>query len=324
PYCDNGYWLWSDSGWYWHSYYSWGWAPFHYGRWFYHPHQRWVWLPDRTWGPSWVSWRYTSDYCGWAPLPPGAHFAVGVGWSFSGRHVGPDFGFGLAPSHFTFVATAHFADHRIAAHSLPRQQVNVVYHNTTIVNNYTVGSNKQIINQGVDRRRIETVTKTRIPEVTVRELPHETQRSTMPGQISRVGKADVVYKPGPRIEVPHRALIPAAIPQRAVSAPGVPAGVPRRDQAPSHPREVPAPPVSKTIAPPAPTGVPNHGAPRAIEPSGAQPSQPSQPSQPAQPAQPPRVVVPNPPGHQRVAPPNAEPPGRYRSSNPRTKDDRRD
>ena len=35
PYCNAGYWTWTDSGWYWNSSYSWGWAPFHYGRWCY-------------------------------------------------------------------------------------------------------------------------------------------------------------------------------------------------------------------------------------------------------------------------------------------------
>src|SRR3954463_5506861 len=70
PYCNSGRWLWTDSGWYWYSSYSWGWAPFHYGRWCTYPRLGWVWVPDTVWGPSWVSWRYSHDYCGWAPLPP--------------------------------------------------------------------------------------------------------------------------------------------------------------------------------------------------------------------------------------------------------------
>src|SRR5262249_6578843 len=41
PYCDAGYWAWSDCGWYWNSYYSWGWAPFHYGRWCQYPRYGW-------------------------------------------------------------------------------------------------------------------------------------------------------------------------------------------------------------------------------------------------------------------------------------------
>ena len=67
-------------GWYWMSDYSWGWAPFHYGRWFHHARFGWCWMPDTVWGPSWVTWRYSDDYCGWAPLPPGAIYRAGVGF----------------------------------------------------------------------------------------------------------------------------------------------------------------------------------------------------------------------------------------------------
>ena len=61
PYCDRGRWLWSNHGWYWYSDYSWGWAPFHYGRWCDYPRVGWVWVPGTHWGPSWVSWRYSSS-----------------------------------------------------------------------------------------------------------------------------------------------------------------------------------------------------------------------------------------------------------------------
>jgi len=74
PYFDSGHWAYTDCGWYWASDYSWGWAPFHYGRWVNHHRLGWCWAPDNVWGPSWVSWRYSDDYCGWAPLPPSACF----------------------------------------------------------------------------------------------------------------------------------------------------------------------------------------------------------------------------------------------------------
>jgi hypothetical protein len=60
PYSNAGRWLWTDNGWYWYSDYTWGWAPFHYGRWCSYPRVGWIWVPDTVWGPSWVSWRYTS------------------------------------------------------------------------------------------------------------------------------------------------------------------------------------------------------------------------------------------------------------------------
>src|SRR5262249_3736866 len=74
PYWDCGRWLYSDCGWYWQSDYSWGWAAFHYGRWFCDANRGWVWRPNRTWAPAWVSWRQSTAYCGWAPLPPTAHY----------------------------------------------------------------------------------------------------------------------------------------------------------------------------------------------------------------------------------------------------------
>ena len=69
PYCDRGHWVYTDCGWYWDSDYAWG-VTFHYGRWFRHAQFGWCWYPDTEWSPSWVTWRSSADYCGWAPLPP--------------------------------------------------------------------------------------------------------------------------------------------------------------------------------------------------------------------------------------------------------------
>ena len=81
PYYDSGNWVYTDAGWYWNSSYSWGWAPFHYGRWSLHGSYGWVWVPGYRWAPSWVSWRYSDAYCGWAPLPPCSDYSVGVGFT---------------------------------------------------------------------------------------------------------------------------------------------------------------------------------------------------------------------------------------------------
>src|SRR5262245_3110520 len=112
PYCDRGRWMWSDSGWYWYSDYSWGWAPFHYGRWCSYPRLGWIWVPDTCWGPSWVSWRSSSSFCGWAPLPPACHFRPGFGFSYFGSSFGFSFGtdFGLSFAHYNFVPTYRFCD----------------------------------------------------------------------------------------------------------------------------------------------------------------------------------------------------------------------
>ncbi len=71
PYSSGGYWVLTDYGWTWASDYSWGWAPFHYGRWDYDNYYGWFWVPDSEWGPSWVVWRSSPGYYGWAPMGPG-------------------------------------------------------------------------------------------------------------------------------------------------------------------------------------------------------------------------------------------------------------
>lgn len=58
----------------------WGWATDHYGRWGHDQRIGWVWVPDRFWGPSWVAWRDADDLAGWAPIPPGVSWNVGVGF----------------------------------------------------------------------------------------------------------------------------------------------------------------------------------------------------------------------------------------------------
>ena len=66
-----GRWEWTNEGWLWVSDEPWGWAPYHYGRWTYDSYYGWVWVPGYQWAPAWVSWRYSGDVVGWAPLGPG-------------------------------------------------------------------------------------------------------------------------------------------------------------------------------------------------------------------------------------------------------------
>ncbi len=83
-----GRWEWTDEGWLWASDEPFGWAAYHYGRWAFESAYGWLWLPGYQWAPAWVTWRYSSDYIGWAPLGPG--FSVYVSsypvnyawWSF--------------------------------------------------------------------------------------------------------------------------------------------------------------------------------------------------------------------------------------------------
>jgi hypothetical protein len=147
PYCDRGHWVYTDCGWYWDSDYSWG-VTFHYGRWFNTPNYGWCWWPDTVWAPSWVTWRSSGDYCGWAPLPPFAVYQPGIGFTYRGAHVAVGFDFGLSASCFTFVSVGNFCQPHPRNYCVPRQQVTQIYNQTRIINNYNF-HNRTIVNNGI-------------------------------------------------------------------------------------------------------------------------------------------------------------------------------
>jgi hypothetical protein len=166
PYFNCGRWVYTDCGWYWLSDYSWGWAPFHYGRWFRHNQFGWCWAPDRVWGPSWVCWRYSDAYCGWAPLPPFTTYQAGLGLCYGGNPVGFNFGFGLGISCYAFVPIGHFCDHNLYAHAVPPHNRNYVYHQTVAATRF-VAHNRTVINQGVPAERVALASRTEVRRVNI-------------------------------------------------------------------------------------------------------------------------------------------------------------
>jgi hypothetical protein len=98
-----GRWEWTDEGWLWVSDEAFGWATYHYGRWAYDSYYGWVWVPGYQWAPAWVTWRYSPDYVGWAPLAPG--FSVYVS------------AFPVVHSWWTFVPCGSFAGSPIYRHA---------------------------------------------------------------------------------------------------------------------------------------------------------------------------------------------------------------
>ena len=157
PYWDRGHWVNTDHGWYWASDYSWGWAAFHYGRWHLHPRHGWIWFPDRAWASAWVVWRSGGDYCGWAPLPPGAHYDhVNTRLLFNGQVVGVNFDFGLGWQHFNFTYLRELGE-TPRRYFVKEHEVRTVFTQTTIVNNYTINRvtvnntpQVHVINRGVE------------------------------------------------------------------------------------------------------------------------------------------------------------------------------
>jgi hypothetical protein len=153
PYSQDGHWVFTASGWFWQTDSPWGALVFHYGRWSLDPNAGWVWVPGYNWGPSWVAWRHSDGYYGWAPLPPAAVFQAGIGLSFNGLAVGASVDFGLRANCFTFVGCNNIFDHDYRAVWVPRDRVTVVFGGSTILNSYHVDHGRFVV-EGFGREHI--------------------------------------------------------------------------------------------------------------------------------------------------------------------------
>ena len=165
PYCNRGHWVYSDCGWYWDSDYSWG-VTFHYGRWFHHDRFGWCWWPDTVWAPSWVTWRQSDAYCGWAPLPPFAEFRPGLGFFYRGASVAVGFDFGLGADFFTFVPVGNFCDRQVRSFRVEPERGREIFRQATVINNYNI-NRSTIFNGGISVDRISAVTHRTITPVHV-------------------------------------------------------------------------------------------------------------------------------------------------------------
>jgi len=194
PYCDHGHWVYTDCGWYWYSDYSWGWAPFHYGRWFQHSRWGWCWTPDTVWGPSWVTWRYSDNYCGWAPLPPHAVYRDGVGFFYNGLAVSVGFDFGLSWNCFAFVPIGHFCDPHPRRYRVAPDQRGQIYNHTTVINNFNVRDHN-FVNRGIDPEHITAVTRTPIHPISIRDTTSPSGHGPHGDQLSHDGRTLVVNRP---------------------------------------------------------------------------------------------------------------------------------
>lgn len=170
PYCDRGHWVYTDCGWYWDSDYSWG-VTFHYGRWFRHSNFGWCWYPDTVWAPSWVTWRSSDDYCGWAPLPPFSVYRPGVGFFYRNANVSIGFDFGLDADCYTFVSPGHFRDRRPRYYSADPRRATEIFHRTTVINNFN-DHDRTIHNGGIPVDRFNTGGRRPIQPVAVAQLPN--------------------------------------------------------------------------------------------------------------------------------------------------------
>lgn len=192
PYCDRGRWVYSDAGWYWLSDYSWGATTFHYGRWFNAPNYGWCWWPDTVWAPSWVSWRYTSAYCGWAPLPPTACYQSGFGLTYQNGSVAVGFGFGLGASAYAFVPWGNVCNPRPYKYCLPTPHAAQVYNNSTVVNHLEAGGRGRVNNRGIAPERVREYSRAEVRTVNLQE---QTGRPVRGERLDRDGRTLAVHRP---------------------------------------------------------------------------------------------------------------------------------
>jgi hypothetical protein len=149
----NGRWVYTDAGWTWISEEAFGWATYHYGRWTRLRGIGWVWVPGSQWAPAWVSWRKSSDYVGWAPLPPEARFDQRTGihnWADNYYEIGPD--------QYCFVASREFGAPRVEQTLLPPERNVTIVNQTTNVTNITY-NNTTIVNEGPNYDEVRSISR---------------------------------------------------------------------------------------------------------------------------------------------------------------------
>ena len=87
-------------------------------------------------------------YCGWAPLPPGCGVSAGVGLTWAGSGVSVGFGFGYSATDYCWTPHQLFHLAELFGLGVYGAGVHQIYNGSTVVNNYVVGNNNTIINNG--------------------------------------------------------------------------------------------------------------------------------------------------------------------------------
>ena len=194
PY-SNGQWAYTDYGWTWISNDPWGGDPYHYGTWVWIDGYGWSWVPGTVWSPAWVTWCYSNNYVGWAPLPPSVVFGVS---GYAGRAVV------VSRTQYVFVPTNRFVGANVAAVRLPSRQSAEIFRQTRPVTAFTV-SGGVVRNVAVPVTTIERAAGRPIEKRSIQSV------GTAPRPLSSgTGKLAVV--------APARELKAAAHPQTAAHA----------------------------------------------------------------------------------------------------------
>lgn len=157
----NGEWIYTEYGWTWVSDDPWGDNPYHYGTWTYMDRYGWAWVPGTVWAPAWVTWSYSDNYVGWAPLPP----SIAFGYSgYSGRAIR------MSPTQYVFVPTNRFVGTNVRTVRVSPQQSAVIFRQTTPITRFGV-TGGIVRNTALPIERIQRATRSRIETRSIRTAP---------------------------------------------------------------------------------------------------------------------------------------------------------
>lgn len=156
PYVD-GEWIYTDYGWTWVSDDPWGDVPYHYGTWAWVEPYGWVWVPGTVWAPSWVTWAYTDDYIGWAPVPPS--FALSVG-GYVGRPIV------VAETRYVFVPSRQFVGTRVSRVRVAPAQNAAIFRRAAKATSFQV-SNGIVRTGGLPSERVAKAAGHKIERVSI-------------------------------------------------------------------------------------------------------------------------------------------------------------
>ena len=156
PYWD-GEWLGTDYGWTWVSYDPWGDIPCHYGTWAWADPYGWVWEPGTVWAPAWVTWAWTDDYIGWAPVP--ATFGITIS-GYAGPAVT------LPSPRYVFVPATQFVGVNVQKARVPVTQNAVILRRAQKATRFTV-SNGIVRTAGPSPSFVQRVSGKRIERVSI-------------------------------------------------------------------------------------------------------------------------------------------------------------
>lgn len=201
PYSTQGRWIYTDCGWYWLSDYSWGWCVFHYGRWFHDPQRGWCWWPATKWAPSWVFWRYSGNYCGWAPLPPHSYYSQGNGLVYNGAAVPSGYDFGIGANLFNFVPMAKLCDSNAERYRLSAAQSAQVFGQSKVLNAIN-SDDRTIVNDGIPVRKIAAATRGVMPFFKIQPVESVAVPGARGEQILSDGETLAVNRPYLNADVP--------------------------------------------------------------------------------------------------------------------------